>query len=587
MRQAGASPCRTACLLRIVLGGLLAGGMTPGLVEAAPAPAVPGWPRDASEPASSAPTAQEPAQKQASQVTRRQIAQPPPGLWMTQRLAWERLVEEMEPLARRGAHLPSPKLRKHFRRKGIWEHPKFDPAKATARERTLLSPTGPAARREVNGPAGRAIWVEGMPPLPSDGGPRELGNTHGVARICEEAGRRCGLTCTFSPVLTTEDNSAQTALLRALRRLRMDHSLVLFVEDEPGALSLFAPGTEPRDAATRAPGGLARPDPTWDSLRLALDAAAALLPKGALRHEVQPAFRLTLGLRVPRQLPGRRQTGATIIAETLCRLGDVLPDRVHSAWTGTSAARKERADALARWLGIHMHDRPVAPGRAALERRYIRIHYRNRVFNIRQRPGDGAHIIRPLMVVIHYTGSLSLPSALHTLRARRLGTGPEAARQPESVSVGVPYVVDRDGTIYRLFDDDARFGRHTIGLNHSAMGIENVGDRRHPFTPAQLQANARLVEYAALRHPLRWLIGHREVYQMARTSYYLEAIPRYCSDKNDPAWKCLRTLRARLTHLGLDGPPPDRPMLRTCKDMLRYFGQVRRGARSNNVGRTP
>jgi hypothetical protein len=267
------------------------------------------------------------------------------------------------------------------------------------------------------------------------------------------------------------------------------------------------------------------------------------------------------------------------LAELLCRLADRHPDRVDHAWNGSAAARRARRRALARALGLRFLDRPAARGRPPLEHRYIRQHYRRRVFNLRRRAPDRAYLIRPQMVVIHNTGSTNLSSALYTLRARRLGKRSGRHLISGTLGVGVPYLTARDGRIFRLFRDDARFGRHTIGLNHSAVGIENVGNRHHPLTPRQLEVNARLVELLALRYPIRWLIGHREVYQMVRTRYYLEAVPGYCSNKIDPTWSTLRTLRRRLAYLGLRGPPAPPPRLTDCRDMFRYFKQVRRRRR--------
>ncbi len=66
---------------------------------------------------------------------------------------------------------------------------------------------------------------------------------------------------------------------------------------------------------------------------------------------------------------------------------------------------------------------------------------------------------------------------------------------------------------------------------------------------------------------------------MARTPYYLEAVPRYCSNKNDPTWRALARIRKLTAHLGLAGPPTTRPVLKGCRDMRRYFKQRRRTAR--------
>ena len=59
--------------------------------------------------------------------------------------------------------------------------------------------------------------------------------------------------------------------------------------------------------------------------------------------------------------------------------------------------------------------------------------------------------------------------------------------------IGYHFLIDRDGTIYQLLPDTT-FARHVIGLNHSAIGIENIGDgNKYPLTDAQLKANIELI----------------------------------------------------------------------------------------------
>lgn len=57
-------------------------------------------------------------------------------------------------------------------------------------------------------------------------------------------------------------------------------------------------------------------------------------------------------------------------------------------------------------------------------------------------------------------------------------------------------MVDRDGSIYQLMPEKW-MARHVIGLNHYAIGIENVGgiNGKDDLTDAQARANAFLVCY--------------------------------------------------------------------------------------------
>lgn len=471
-----------------------------------------------------------------------------PAHWSQQRAAWAQLLRRITPLARKGARLPTFKLRKYFRRLGVWPLPSLDITKLTPSERGLLAPQGPASRKDVNGPAGRQVWV-----LVDDEAGRGL-----VNRICVQAAG-CGLGCTMGPKAAPKTPGA---VVSRLVRLRRDHDLVLRVKSQPGSVvtSVAVP------AKARSTAALAH------DIRQATRGLA-----GAIRFEATPVARLVPGLTVTGDPARVAASSQRRLAQALCRLAARVPDGLLEIWHGNRAASTRRAKALAAWLGLTFVDKPVHAKRPKLEHLYIRRHYRDRVFNWRRR-ADGAYLIRPAMVVLHHTGGLSTRSALYTLTSLRLGSRAGLTR-PTSLSVGVPYLVARSGRVYRLFKDDDRFGRHTIGLNHSAVGVENVGTKRSGFTAAQIKANVQLLQYLAMRYPLRYLIGHREMYQMARTPYYLEAVPRYCSNKNDPTWRALRRIRKRVQPLGLAGPPTTRPVLKGCRDMRRYFKRQRRAAR--------
>lgn len=97
--------------------------------------------------------------------------------------------------------------------------------------------------------------------------------------------------------------------------------------------------------------------------------------------------------------------------------------------------------------------------------------------------------------------------------------------------------MDRDGTIYRTTPENV-ICRHTIGLNHFAIGIENVGCGADDLTREQAEANAALVSSLTSRHPsIRYLIGHHEYRDNRRPHHCLfrEADPSYrLTAKIDP-----------------------------------------------------
>ena len=128
-----------------------------------------------------------------------------------------------------------------------------------------------------------------------------------------------------------------------------------------------------------------------------------------------------------------------------------------------------------------------------------------------------------------------------------------ALRRAGLVNVSAHFVVDRDGTIYRL-QPETRFARHCIGLNHIAIGIENVGDEvEHPLTDAQITADAALVRDLAARFPITHLFGHFEVMKLHASPLYVELDPTYKNDKPDPGARFMAAVRERVADLHLAG----------------------------------
>ena len=133
----------------------------------------------------------------------------------------------------------------------------------------------------------------------------------------------------------------------------------------------------------------------------------------------------------------------------------------------------------------------------------------------------------------------------------------EAARKQlargGAANVSAHFIVDRDGTIYRL-QPETRFARHCIGLNHIAIGVENVGDgKRYPLTDAQVAANAALVRDLAARFSITHLLGHHEVMQFRAHPYFVELDSSYKNSKGDPGAAFMARVRERVADLPLAG----------------------------------
>lgn len=162
--------------------------------------------------------------------------------------------------------------------------------------------------------------------------------------------------------------------------------------------------------------------------------------------------------------------------------------------------------------------------------------------------------IEPRVVVLHYTGGGSAKGTRSYMDNVEIERERPALRAAGLVNVSSHFVVDRDGTIYRL-QPETRFARHCIGLNHLAIGIENVGDLdRWPLTEAQVEANAALIRELVARFPITHVLGHFEVMGFRDHAYYRELDPSYKNSKPDPGPAYMAKVRARIADLKLAGP---------------------------------
>jgi N-acetylmuramoyl-L-alanine amidase len=157
--------------------------------------------------------------------------------------------------------------------------------------------------------------------------------------------------------------------------------------------------------------------------------------------------------------------------------------------------------------------------------------------------------IEPRAIVLHHTGGSSAAGTRAYFDHVRIEASRRALARGGAVNVSAHFLVDRDGTIYRL-QPETRFARHCIGLNHLAIGIENVGDgRRYPLTEAQVIANAALVRHLAARFPITHLLGHHEVMGFRDHAYYVEIDRSYRNTKPDPGPAFMQRVRARLAEI--------------------------------------
>ncbi len=189
-------------------------------------------------------------------------------------------------------------------------------------------------------------------------------------------------------------------------------------------------------------------------------------------------------------------------------------------------------------------DRPVRfdAERTALTLQYIAMHYGLKV---------QAPTIVPRAIVVHWTATRSLQHTWRGFDRVRLSASRRHLLRGGALNVSAHFLVDRDGTIYRLLPETI-MARHCIGLNYDAIGIENMGGTPgQPLTRAQLLANAQLVRYLAGRHPIRYLVGHMEWKSFQRLPIFRERDPTYRNAKADPGKGFLTALRQRVADLHL------------------------------------
>lgn len=181
-------------------------------------------------------------------------------------------------------------------------------------------------------------------------------------------------------------------------------------------------------------------------------------------------------------------------------------------------------------------DRPVrlTEYRQQLMREYALQHY-----------GEEMTEIVPQVVVVHWTEFPEADTVYDYFYKEARGDG--------TLNVCSQFLVDRDGTIFRL-TPETMLDRHAIGYNWCAIGIENVGgvDKKEDLTQEQLQANVLLIRYLKEKYPtLRYVWGHYQQIAAKKSGLYKENIAGYFHAKVDPGPKFMKALQKNLQDTGL------------------------------------
>ena len=142
--------------------------------------------------------------------------------------------------------------------------------------------------------------------------------------------------------------------------------------------------------------------------------------------------------------------------------------------------------------------------------------------------------IEPKMIVLHWTVIPTFEKSFQAFDPATLPNWRPDIKDVSGLNVSSQFMVDRDGTIYRLLPETT-MARHVIGLNHCAIGVENVGGTDDlPLTEAQLKSNIWLVRYLKKKYNIDYLIGHYEYTLFENHPLWLEKDTGYRTKKTDP-----------------------------------------------------
>jgi beta-N-acetylhexosaminidase len=185
--------------------------------------------------------------------------------------------------------------------------------------------------------------------------------------------------------------------------------------------------------------------------------------------------------------------------------------------------------------------------RIDMTRDYVREHYGLNTEDIE---------IVPKMIVLHWTETATFQEAYDIFKSEYLDR-PGMVANAGNVNVSVQFIVDRDGTIYRLMPE-TYMARHVIGLNYISLGVENIGGvgGQDDLTDAQIEANTKLVRYLVNKYPtIKYLIGHYEYTLFENSPLWMEKDPDYRTQKTDPGARFMQAVRVNVADLKMQGPP--------------------------------
>ncbi len=152
---------------------------------------------------------------------------------------------------------------------------------------------------------------------------------------------------------------------------------------------------------------------------------------------------------------------------------------------------------------------------------------------------------RPKVIVLHFTATDSYSSVWSTFESN-------AANLGEKPGVCSHYVIEQDGTVDELVPPRIRC-RHTVGLNHVAIGIEMVQATGRGSHWADQQILSRGHQVGAALRLVRWLQGRYGIptgevigHSMANDDRYFLDREGWVNDHTDWLKRDVKEFRKRL-----------------------------------------
>tara|TARA_R110000751_G_scaffold126515_1_gene228397 strand:- start:4463 stop:5125 length:663 start_codon:yes stop_codon:yes gene_type:complete len=185
------------------------------------------------------------------------------------------------------------------------------------------------------------------------------------------------------------------------------------------------------------------------------------------------------------------------------------------------------------------------------ERKVLTLEYLQNRYGLEQDSPE----IDPKMIVLHWTVIPTFEKSFAAFDPVSLPNWRPDIKNVSGLNVSSQFMIDRDGTIYQLLPETT-MARHVIGLNHCAIGVENVGGTVDlPLTKAQLKSNIWLVRYLKDKYDIDYLIGHYEYALFENHPLWLEQDEGYRTKKTDPGTAFMNDVRKAVKDLNFKKLP--------------------------------